>query len=92
MFTKGNDKMYNYEIIYKNKCGNRTVAIGKMIWVSDICRLTEITLKTIMLPVECYVWDEKGVNVGGYWNDKYHGGLAVFMNLYATELWDGVIE
>ena len=84
--------MYNYEIIYKNKYGNGTVATGKMTWISDICRLTEITLKTIMPTVECYVWDEKGVHVGGYWDDKYHGDLAVFMGLYATELWDGVIE
>ena len=84
--------MYNYEIIYKNKSDVKTVAIGKMMWVSDICRLTEITLKTIMLTVECYVWDEKGVHVGGYWDDKYHGKLAVFMRLYATDLWDEIKE
>lgn len=89
---KGIGKMYDYEIIYKNKSDTETVAIGKIMWLSNICRLTEIAIKTIALPVECYVWDDKGVHIGGYWDNKYHGNLAVYMSKYATKLWNVVIE
>ena len=84
--------LYKYEIIYKNRSDTETVATGEIMWLSNVCRLTEIMVKTIALPVECYVWDDKGVYIGGYWNSKYHGNLATYMNRYATKLWNEVIE
>ena len=89
---KGIDKMYDYEIIYKNKSDSKTLAVGKIMWLSNLCRLTEIMIKTIPPTIECYVWDDKGVYIGGYWDSKYHGNLATYMNRYAKELWNGLVE
>ena len=84
--------MYDYEIIYKSKSDSKTLAVGKIMWLSNLCRLTEIMVITISPIVECYVWDDKGVCIGGYWDSKYHGNLVTYMSRYATELWNGLIE